>query len=80
MTFALAFRAEQAARRLLGWLREVPALLALLFTAWMLWPAPVPPPLVFGEYPPDAAERTIVGGLPPIVRPYVASVPVRWER
>ena len=74
-TFALQFFAEQAARAFLGWLRDVPALLAALFTAWQLWPDPVPAPLFFGEFPAGAADRTVVNGLPPIVRRYVAEMP-----
>ena len=70
-----AFAAEQAARALLGWLRDVPALLAALFTAWELWPDPVPAPLVFGEFPAGAADKTWVQGLPSIVRPYLDQMP-----
>lgn len=68
----IAFAAEQAARRFPGWLRDVPALLAALFTAWRLWPDPVPAPLMFPE---GADEWTLVQGLPPIVRPYLDQMP-----
>ena len=78
MMWTVLFAAEQATRRLLGWLREVPGLLASLLTAaWVLLPEPVPPPPAYDE---NADARTIILRSPlELVRPYAADVPVRWE-